>query len=170
MSGHPLLAVDLPALDVNTLAQYLLLLAIICMLWVIYRQGRPRVELHTELRPTVWGKNLSDLHFAIANLSSFGVWVETVEVAAEKLSDRGEVVEVEARVVVPANESKTIQCIEELRESFASIGCKDLPTTGRVRVRARYRVRNSWRRTDWQHYKLTVDLHGVPQFKLQQRR
>jgi hypothetical protein len=31
-------------------------------------------------------------------------------------------------------------------------------------------VRNSWRRTDWQHYKLTVDLHGVPQFKLQQRR
>lgn len=47
---------------------------------------------------------------------------------------------------------------------------KNLPSTGRVRVRARYRVRNSWRRTDWQHYKLTVDLHGVPQFKLQQRR
>ena len=82
MSGCPLLAVDVPALFLHTLTQYLLLLAILCMLWVIYRQGRLRVELHTELRPTVWGKNLSDLHFAIANLSFFGVWVETVAVAA----------------------------------------------------------------------------------------
>ena len=149
-------------LDISLLTENLFSLAIIFMLWVIYRQNRTHAELHLTLKPVIWGNKLTDLHLEIANVSARGVWIESVEVATGKLTRRSGTVAGEASVVVPPYDSRMLDCLRAISEAFENIGCDDIPITGHIRVRARFRVTNKIACTPWQSYTLSVDRHGTP--------
>lgn len=149
-------------LDISVLTENLFSLAIIFMLWVIYRQNRTHAELHLTLKPVIWGNKLTDLHLEIANVSARGVWIESVEVATSKLTRRSGTVAGEASVVVPPYDSKMLDCLRAISEAFENIGCDDIPVTGHIRVRARFRVINKVACTPWQRYTLSVTATAHP--------